>query len=83
MDTGTPKMIAKKESGIGWMIFNQPEKRNAVSFAMWQAIPKIIADYRGRSVGARHHPDRRRRARRSSRAPTSRSSRRSAAARRR
>ncbi len=45
LDFGTPKMIAKKESGIGWMIFNQPEKRNAVSFDMWQAIPKIIADY--------------------------------------
>lgn len=45
LDTGTPKMIARKENGIGWMIFNQPEKRNAVSFAMWQAIPKIIADY--------------------------------------
>ncbi len=45
LDTGTSKMIARKENGIGWMIFNQPEKRNAVSFAMWQAIPKIIADY--------------------------------------
>jgi enoyl-CoA hydratase/carnithine racemase len=45
LDTGTPKMIARKENGIGWMIFNQPEKRNAVSFAMWQAIPKIVADY--------------------------------------
>lgn len=45
LDTGTPKLIARKENGIGWMIFNQPEKRNAVSFAMWQAIPKIMADY--------------------------------------
>jgi enoyl-CoA hydratase/carnithine racemase len=42
MDVGTTKMIAKKEGGIGWMIFNQPEKRNAVSFEMWVAIPKII-----------------------------------------
>jgi enoyl-CoA hydratase/carnithine racemase len=45
LDFGTPKMIARKDGGIGWMIFNQPEKRNAVSFAMWQAIPKIIAAY--------------------------------------
>ena len=45
IDTGTPKMIARKEGGIGWMTFNQPEKRNAVSFAMWQAIPKIMADF--------------------------------------
>jgi len=42
MDIGTTKMIAKKEGGIGWMIFNQPEKRNAVSFEMWVAIPRII-----------------------------------------
>ena len=42
MDVGTTKMIARKEGGIGWMIFNQPEKRNAVSFEMWVAIPKII-----------------------------------------
>lgn len=45
MDYGTTKMIVRKENGIGWMIFNQPEKRNAVSFDMWTAIPKIIADF--------------------------------------
>ena len=45
MDTGTTKMIAKKEGGIGWMIFNQPEKHNAVSYAMWQAVPRIMADF--------------------------------------
>jgi enoyl-CoA hydratase/carnithine racemase len=45
MDTGTPKMIARKENGIGWMIFNQPEKHNAVSYSMWVAIPKIMAAF--------------------------------------
>jgi enoyl-CoA hydratase len=45
MDTGTPKMIARKDGGVGWMIFNQPEKHNAMSYAMWQAVPKIIADF--------------------------------------
>jgi len=45
MDTGTPKMIARKENGIGWMVFNQPEKRNAVSYDMWLAIPRIMADF--------------------------------------
>ena len=42
MDLGTDRMIARKEGGIGWMIFNAPDRRNAVSFAMWQAIPKIL-----------------------------------------
>ena len=26
----TEKMIAEKEGGIGWMTFNQPERRNAL-----------------------------------------------------
>jgi enoyl-CoA hydratase/carnithine racemase len=45
MDLGTTKMIARKEEGIGWMIFNQPEKHNAVSYAMWLAVPKILAAF--------------------------------------
>jgi len=45
MDTGTPKMIARRENGIGWMIFNQPEKRNAVSYDMWLAIPRIMESF--------------------------------------
>jgi enoyl-CoA hydratase/carnithine racemase len=45
VDTGTAKMIGRVEDGIGWMIFNQPEKHNAVSYEMWLAVPKIIAAY--------------------------------------
>ena len=45
MDFATPKMIARKEGGIGWMIFNQPEKHNAVSLEMWAAVPKIVAAF--------------------------------------
>ncbi|HKK29075.1 MAG TPA: enoyl-CoA hydratase [Alphaproteobacteria bacterium] len=39
------KMIAEKRDGIGWMIFNQPEKRNAMTFAMWEAIPPIMVNF--------------------------------------
>jgi enoyl-CoA hydratase len=45
MDIGTTKMIARSDGGIGWMIFNQPEKHNAVSYEMWLAVPKIIAAF--------------------------------------
>jgi enoyl-CoA hydratase/carnithine racemase len=41
----TDKMIAEKESGIGWMIFNNPAKHNAVSLEMWEAMPAILADF--------------------------------------
>jgi enoyl-CoA hydratase/carnithine racemase len=45
MDLLTAKMIARKDGGIGWMIFNQPEKHNAVSYDMWLAVPKIVAAF--------------------------------------
>ncbi|MBU6499695.1 MAG: enoyl-CoA hydratase/isomerase family protein, partial [Rhodospirillales bacterium] len=30
------------DGAIGWMIFNSPERRNAVSLEMWQAMPLIL-----------------------------------------
>lgn len=39
------KMLAQKAGGIGTMTFNNPEKRNAVSFAMWKAAEEILADF--------------------------------------
>ena len=41
----TEKMLAEKEGAIGWVTFNQPEKHNAVSFEMWQALPAILDTY--------------------------------------
>jgi enoyl-CoA hydratase/carnithine racemase len=41
----TEKMLAHVEDGVGWITFNQPEKRNAVSLAMWAAVPEIIEDF--------------------------------------
>ena len=45
MKLSTDKMIAKKEGGIGWMIFNNPERRNAISLAMREAMVEIFEDY--------------------------------------
>ena len=42
MDTGTERLIGRKDGAIGWMIFNNPERRNAISTDMWQAIPKVM-----------------------------------------
>lgn len=39
------KMIAEKDGAIGWIIFNNPARHNAVSLEMFQAVPGIIADY--------------------------------------
>ena len=45
MDLGTTKLIARKESGIGWLIFNQPEKHNAMSYEMWLGVPKALTAF--------------------------------------
>ncbi|MBV1876324.1 MAG: enoyl-CoA hydratase/isomerase family protein [Pseudomonadales bacterium] len=45
IDLGTPKMLAHSEAGIGWLTFNQPEKRNAVSLAMWQGITDAMSAF--------------------------------------
>jgi enoyl-CoA hydratase len=38
----TDKMQARVERGVGWVTFNQPERRNAVSLEMWQALGEIM-----------------------------------------
>src|SRR3954463_12148123 len=40
-----PKMIATKDGATGWLTFSNPERHNAVSYEMWQAIPGHIADF--------------------------------------
>jgi enoyl-CoA hydratase/carnithine racemase len=39
-----PKLLLHKEPPLGWIIFNQPEKRNAVSQEMWQLMPDYVQD---------------------------------------
>jgi len=41
----TDRMIARKDGAVGWIIFNNPARRNAVSLDMWRAIPVILDDY--------------------------------------
>jgi enoyl-CoA hydratase/carnithine racemase len=38
-------MVARVEGGIGWMVFNNPERHNAMSVAMQQAIPVILGSF--------------------------------------
>lgn len=36
------KMIAEKNGAVGWMIFNNPQRHNALSLDMWEAVPQIL-----------------------------------------
>lgn len=44
-DPAPGKMISRKEDGIGWMIYDQVAKHNAVTYDMRRAIPGIMADF--------------------------------------
>jgi enoyl-CoA hydratase/carnithine racemase len=42
----THKIIGRvDDDGIGWLIFNQPERHNALSLEMWQGIGDVLETY--------------------------------------
>ena len=43
--TQTDKMLSRKEGGVGYLIFNNPERHNAVSLDMWEAAQGFLADF--------------------------------------
>jgi enoyl-CoA hydratase len=42
MISPSERMIAEIDGAIGWMTFNNPARRNALSLDMWQAMPVIL-----------------------------------------
>ncbi|MEZ6031344.1 MAG: enoyl-CoA hydratase [Hyphomonadaceae bacterium] len=42
LDSGTPNLLAWIEPPIGWLVFNNPERRNAIGLEMWAAIPAVM-----------------------------------------
>ena len=41
----TDKMLARKEGPVGYVIFNNPARHNAVSLDMWEAAGRILDDF--------------------------------------
>ena len=39
------ELITRKENAVGWVIFSNPAKFNAVSHDMWMALPKAVAAF--------------------------------------
>ena len=39
------KMIAEKTGPVGWVIFNNVERHNALSLDMWEALPRILDQF--------------------------------------
>lgn len=44
MSHGSERMQLVKEGAIAWIIINHPQRRNAMSIDMWQAIPHMMDD---------------------------------------
>src|ERR1700704_280562 len=42
----TDKMLSRKDGRVGYLIFNNPERHNAVSLDMWEAAAGILDDFR-------------------------------------
>src|SRR5436190_1557101 len=40
--TKTEKMLSRKDGAVGYVIFNNPERHNAVSLEMWAATARIL-----------------------------------------
>jgi len=38
-------LVVEKRGGVGWIVFNQPAKRNAINGAMWRGIPDAMRQF--------------------------------------
>jgi len=38
-------LTVEKRGAVGWLVFNQPAKKNAISDAMWRAIPPAMQQF--------------------------------------
>jgi enoyl-CoA hydratase/carnithine racemase len=41
IDTGTADVLFERRGAVGWVTFNRPDQRNAMTFAMYEAIVRI------------------------------------------
>lgn len=46
LSVSTDKIIAGKAAGVGYLRLNQPEKHNAISYAMWMGITEVMESFR-------------------------------------
>jgi enoyl-CoA hydratase len=40
-------LLVEKRGAVGWLVFNQPAKRNAINDAMWRGIPPAMEKFDG------------------------------------
>ena len=45
MSVGTPRIAVEKFNGIGFLVFDNPARRNAITVEMWETIPHILEQF--------------------------------------
>ena len=50
LPSSDPRIVGRIDGAIGWLVIDNPERRNAVALSMWKAIPEVVA-------GLDAHPD--------------------------
>jgi enoyl-CoA hydratase/carnithine racemase len=45
MSSTSEKIISEKRDGVGWVTINNPERRNAISLDMWEAMGAAFDDF--------------------------------------
>jgi enoyl-CoA hydratase/carnithine racemase len=43
--TQTDRILARREGRVGYLIFNNPLRRNAVSLDMWEVVDRVLDDF--------------------------------------
>jgi enoyl-CoA hydratase/carnithine racemase len=38
------RVAVRKDGAIGWLVLDHPERRNAISLTMWQAVPEAVKE---------------------------------------
>lgn len=50
LQLATTRMLGRIDAdGIGWVVFNQPERHNALSLEMWQGLSDLLEQFAARS----------------------------------
>jgi len=40
-----PELITKREGGVGWIVFSNPARFNAMTYDMWKALPEALTAF--------------------------------------
>ena len=44
-EAGRGRVVARREGHVGWIVFDNQARRNALSLDMWRGLAEIVADY--------------------------------------